>query len=104
MNRNFHRDGHPVCGYDSCPCRDVHFISRYRGESDYCIDGERVRVSDESGISSRATAEQVRKLSLFFLESYADYCKWHAQQRARHGDEWPSLSPFNRPFAVAVPA
>lgn len=105
MNRNYGSETRPVCGYDSCPCRGVHFISCYRRESDYCVDGERVAVNEETGAIRRATPLQIEKLIAHYAVEHAKYEKWHTEMALKHGDFLPPLSgPKPTPHLEAMAA
>jgi hypothetical protein len=81
------------CGYDSCPCRGVHFISGNGVDADYCVDGKRVRLSAGSLVlTPSATEQQVFKLEMHLLDDYARYLRWRGEQPWRR--EVP-VSPFN---------
>jgi hypothetical protein len=83
------------CGYRSCPCRGVHFIScgGVTLDTDYCVDGQRVRVSKDSRIlSSCATEVQIVKLELWLLDQYADYLRWRYTRS--YGRDLP-VAPFD---------
>jgi hypothetical protein len=94
MHRNYGSEIRPVCGYDSCPCRGVHFISCYRQESDYCVDGERVAVSEETGAIRKATALQIEKMVEFYGSERQKYEEWYARMAPKYGDY---LSPISEP-------
>ena len=94
MNRRYGNDVRPVCGYDSCPCRGVHFISCYQEESDYCIDGERVAVNKETGAVRKATPLQIKKLITHYAIERTKYEVWHATMLQRYGNY---LSPLAAP-------
>jgi hypothetical protein len=88
-----------TCGYHSCVCRGVSFISRggVRPDSDYCVNGKRVRLSDDGAVYAYdLTQADVDALSMFLLEEYVAYCVWHVEQTrnrpAIYGDM--KLSPF----------
>ena len=95
MNRRYGNDVRPVCGYDSCPCRGVHFISCYQEESDYCIDGERVAVNKETGAVRKATPLQIEKLITHYAIERTKYEVWHATMLQRYGNY---LSPLAVPW------
>ena len=80
--------------YDSCPCRGIHFISRYMGTSDYCVDGTRVAVNDETGITTRATPAHRERVRIYLIAKYGEYCIWHAEQKVKWGGSLPALEPF----------
>lgn len=91
-----------TCGYRGaahyCGHPPVQFISRYRETSDYCVNGVRISIHDNGGMHStchEVTDAERRALWIYSLEQYADYCRWHAEQRAKHGDAWPTLAPFD---------
>ena len=94
MDRNYWNEKRPVCGYGSCPCRGVHFIvgGGPRNDSEYCVDGVRVRI-DEDGTIRRATPEQADKLMVFFAAEHAEYVKWHGEMAEKNRDFMPPLSP-----------
>jgi len=97
------RFGTVVCGYDSCPCKGVHFISRSHQENEYCVDGKRVRLDDDSIIHSfDVTGEMVSKLEAYLLEQHSQYCIWHAEQLKRYGDACPPLCPFAHTFPLLI--
>lgn len=93
------------CGYESCPCRGVHFISRYREETDYCVDGKRVSIGDDGmAVYFSTTLDDLKALDLYHLEQYAKYCAWHSSKKrenpAVYGDM--VLQPFERPYPVRL--
>ena len=93
------------CGYESCPCRGVHFISRYREETDYCVNGKRVSVGDDGmALYSSTTLADLEALNLFSLEQYAKYCAWHVEQKTTKPDIYGDmvLQPFERPYPVRL--
>ena len=84
------------CGYQGHICQrgKVQFISRYRDQNDYCVSGDRVRIYD-NGEVRYGTPAQVAAIRQFELEKYAEYCRWHAEFKARVGGEYlPALAPF----------
>lgn len=74
------------CGYKGhvCGLKPVQFISRYRDQNDYCVNGVRVTLSD-NGEWMRGTPEEREKVRLFALDSYADYLRSRADFRSRYG-------------------
>lgn len=84
-----------TCSFDHYPNGDVFFISRYREQNDYCIDGRRVRLLDDG--TTNATSEERRKLGIFLLREYAEYAKWHAEIPYRG----VPLQPFDHPELLA---
>jgi hypothetical protein len=68
------------CGYDSCPCRGVHFIVCGGDDAVYCVDGKRVRVVGSLVMTPSATPEQVFKLEMHLLDSYAHYLRWRGER------------------------
>jgi hypothetical protein len=66
------------CGYDSCPCRGVHFIAGGGLDADYCVDGKRVCLGSDSRVLTPSASEaQVVKLELWLLDEFARYLVWH---------------------------
>jgi hypothetical protein len=67
------------CGYRGlghyCTEGKVQFISRYRGENDYCVDGRRVQVSD-SGEVGHAQAGDLERIYAFEWAKYQEYLQW----------------------------
>ena len=89
------------CGYDSCPCKGVNFISGGLGRTDYCVDGKRITLDDAGRVLSRsASAGQVEQLGLGLLARYAQYCIWHTGQVQRFGADFPALSPFGGSYPL----
>lgn len=86
-----------TCGYQGHVCSEyrIQFISRYRGENDYCVSGRRVGVSD-NGKTRYAQPGDVDKIRLFELDKYAQYLQWRAENHAMFG-EMP-LQPFTFPL------
>jgi hypothetical protein len=104
MNRNYGSDMRPVCGYDPCPCRGVHFVSRYKQETDYCIDGKRIVVKDGGEIRSAAPL-QLEKLIAYFADERAKYLVWHNAALLKYGDALGPISePELAPHIVALAA
>jgi hypothetical protein len=82
------------CGYHSCPCRGVNFIVGGLGSWEYCVDGKRVRVSDDSRVETvSATEAQIVKLELYLLDNYAEYLRWRYDPARGWRREVP-ISPF----------
>jgi hypothetical protein len=77
------------CGYGSCSCYGVHFISRYRMANDYCIDGKRVTVTDGEQVVRHANDLDVKRLENFLLDRYAKYLVWHCENKARYDFDCP---------------
>lgn len=67
-------DYHSTCGYWSCPCRGVNFISCGMGSTRYCVDGNSVRVNDGSPLP--------RRIFIYALDKYAAYLAWHTENRS----------------------
>ena len=88
------------CGYDSCPCRGIHFIVRGFIDSDYCIDGKRVRVRHGDPVVAFATPEQAERLGIWFLDQYARYIKWHVEQNRKHPAWLMQLQPFDHQYPL----
>lgn len=89
-----------TCGYHSCRCRGVSFISRGGVvlDSSYCVDGKRVRVKDDGAVYAfDLTAADVAALSNHFLNKYAEYCAWHSKQKAEKPEVYGDmvLQPFD---------
>lgn len=87
----------PNCGYHTFCGTGISFISRYRDETDYCIAGERIRVYDDGTVRATChdvTPEEIRRIELFRLTEYADYCRWHVEQNRRRPDWHMELQPF----------
>jgi hypothetical protein len=71
-----------ACGYHSCTCRGVSFISYYQHEADYCIDGKRVTMRDGGlVVTPSATEMHVEALNRYLLVKYAAYCDWHSERK-----------------------
>lgn len=86
---------HHCCGYESCSCIGVHFISGYRLQWDYCVDGKRITVDNDSNIiTPSANEEQVRKLELHLLDDYAGYLRWRHDPTRIYRRETP-VCPFS---------
>lgn len=84
-----------TCGYQNCSDRGVQFISRYQDQTDYCVNGTRVRVYDDG---HRRHAKYDAELDLIYMHElgkYAEYAIWHAEQRVRFAGDFPELAPFN---------
>jgi len=79
------------CGYlgHVCGLSKVQFISRYREQNDYCVNGSRVSLNDSGEFGYYATEEEKGAVRLFLLEEYADYLRWRNTFRARVGCEMP---------------
>ena len=95
------------CGYESCSCRGVNFISRYREETDYCVNGKRVSIGDDGGAAYYSTNQSdLDAIDLFHLEQYAKYCYWHSKQKREKPDVYGDmvLQPFEHPFPVRLKA
>ena len=64
------------CGYESCSCREVTFISR-GGTSplstDYCVDGKRIRIVDGEPLPA--------PIFTYALNKYAAFLNWHCENR-----------------------
>jgi hypothetical protein len=78
----------------------VAFISRggVRPDSDYCINGKRVRLSDNGEVYAYdLTQADVDLLGLHLLAKYADYCTWHVQKKYGRPDVYGdmTLQPFD---------
>ena len=93
---------HRRCAYYTthvCGQTPVQFLSRYRDESDYCVNGRRITVKDNHTLHSHdgepVSASENLTLSLYFVQAYADYCIWHSHQKQFHGEGWPALKPFD---------
>jgi len=86
------------CGYEPCPCWGIHFISGYKDESDYCIDGKRVTLRDD-GLIWRATKSEALRLQSFLLEDYADYLRGRGRYNWRQHLSAP-VCPFGYPLPL----
>lgn len=73
-------------------CVGVHFISRYRQQTDYCVDGVRVSVNDGDPLP--------KPIFLYELDQYADYLRWHQGFYTRFPDQLPTVHP--QPFNYFV--
>jgi len=83
-----------TCGYTGHHCSgSVQFISRYRGENDYCLEGRRIVISD-AGMIRRGTAVDAKKVLLYELAKYAKYVKWHTEQTTPFAELQPFLLPW----------
>lgn len=72
----------------------VKFISRYRDETDFSVNGRRVRVNDR-GLTDATDAE--RKILFFhWLDTYADFLVWF--HKARTWNEKLENYPFDPKF------
>lgn len=88
------------CGYHSCICQGVAFISRggVKPDSDYCVNGKRVRVRDDGTVYAYdLTAADVAELTAYFLREYARYCAWHVAKKYTQPQVYGEmvLQPFN---------
>jgi hypothetical protein len=66
-----------TCSYGGHTCgRRVQFISRYRTQQDYCIDGVRFTVFDNGEVYRYpgVSPEDLQRLSHYLLSEYANYC------------------------------
>lgn len=89
------------CGYDSCPCKGVHFISSYQGEVDYCVNGQRVMIREDRSPAREYSAADMMALRLWLISEYARYLIWHCTQKQKHpGEYMPEIEPF-RELSVA---
>jgi len=81
------------CGYGSCSCVGVQFISSYDGYSDFCVGGQRVTVWPDRSVSCDPRIAQ--ELNIFLLERYAAYLERRARQRAAMPSWfWPTVEEF----------
>ena len=82
-----------TCGYDGVHgCgRGVYFISRYRDETDFCVNGHRVHVYDDGHTSG--TPAEIQSIVLHELTKYGEYAIWNAEHRAKDAT-WPTLEAF----------
>ena len=84
------------CGYGGHVCGNrVQFISRYRNENDYCVDGRRVSIHDD-GTVRRAEGSDLERIRLFELGKYAEYIRWREDAKERYGLH-QELAPFSFP-------
>lgn len=89
------------CGYEGhyCGSGRVQFISRYRGENDYCVDGRRISVSDDGKVNWHCedqSPNDVERIRLYELAKYADYIlTLHVQLRQQNPDVDIPLQPFS---------
>lgn len=92
------------CGYAGCYDHGTRFISRYRDQNDYCVDGTRVTLYDSGEF--HGSPAQARAVLLFELSKYTEYIAWNRQQRAKFGEhEWTALKPFDyAAFAANIAA
>lgn len=70
-------NSYQTCGYDSCPCRGINFISRGGIgplSTDYCVDGKRVRIVDGEPLPAR--------IFTYALDKYAVFLIWHTENRS----------------------
>jgi hypothetical protein len=83
------------CGYQGhvCGLNRVQFISRYRDENDYCVNGTRVSLTDSGEFNG--TPEQAEAVRLFELHRYAEYLVWRNDFRLRVGGEIGEIQPFS---------
>ncbi len=81
------------CGYHSCACIGVEFISSYDGSSDFCVEGQRVTIRPDRTATCDAVTAQ--KLNMGLLDRYAAYLTRRATQKAaRPGEIWPDAEEF----------
>lgn len=81
------------CGYHSCACIGVEFISSYDGVSDFCVEGQRVTIRPDRSVT--CDADTAQKLNMALLDRYAAYLNRRATQKAaRPGDIWPDVEAF----------
>lgn len=76
----------------------------YRGQSDYCLNGVRLRIADDGTVSTNSgtvTPAQVATLEAYFTVEHAEYCDWHAIQVARFGPDFPALKPRDIALLIA---
>lgn len=78
----------------------VRFISRYREETDYCVSGKRVSITDAGG-SQNATVTDITRIWLFELNNYANYLQLRAPWRAEDKGA-VKIQPFDFPERVYV--
>jgi len=85
-----------TCGYDGHrgPGK-VRFISRYKDENDYCVEGVRITLWDNGRCDG--TPEQAEALRLYLLDQYADTIRWRVEYfRPKLGEPGP-LPAFHAP-------
>ena len=77
------------CGYEGHYCRAgvVRFISRYRGENDYCVGGRRITLREDG--SSNATETEAPLLAAFIRAERQSYEAWHYEQSWTEGEPEP---------------
>ena len=75
------KHGENVCGYDSCPCVGVNFISTYQGRVNYCVNGKRLLVDARVSmvLTPSATLDQVARLERYLLECRSKYVEYHTR-------------------------
>ena len=91
-----------VLNHAPCAIGVIQFISRFRSESSYCVDGHRVTVHDDGAVHASSldvTDELLQRLMIHFLQAYASYCFWHVEFTAKHSNAnyRPELLPFDFP-------
>jgi len=72
-----------TCGYESCTCRGINFISGDGTNLDFCDNGKRVQTRNKL---------VPRSIFLHQLDKYAEYCRWHQQNELVRSTV--PLSPF----------
>jgi hypothetical protein len=88
-----------ACGYMGhvCSIGTVHFMSRYRFENDYCVDGARIGIHDDGTVKWHGhtpSQEILDRILIFELERYAEYLR----QRTRDSLlAFGALQPFTHP-------
>lgn len=87
-----------TCGYTGHVCGPgVKFISRYRDENDYCVDGRRIRVCDTGRVSPNASAADVDAIFMHELERYGAYLEWRSAWRRKMGADFAEFESVSKP-------
>jgi len=92
------------CGYDACACspNDVQFISRFQGESDYCVGGHRIHVFDDGTLRGDPSPREIEQLRCYFLREFVRYIEWRRDRRARWGADFaPDAPQYLFPYDTA---
>lgn len=87
------------CSRPSCRSGVIHFISRYRDTTDFCIGGKRVSLRDGTSVVTNADPSDLPYLELFLLEQYVSYVEAYIASKMETGR--PSrLKPFAYEFPL----
>lgn len=89
------------CGYGRCLCYGVRFISIYKGERNYCVNGNRVKLNRKFEVVSLSTTDaDMELLGLYLLDDYAAYLEWRSESRAYKNYQDGMLIPFNSTYPL----